>query len=342
MSEGPNIGSPQIVRRAFGDFDDLAESQRGVEILRQTKGPCRAELTRIQLGAVTLARWFHALPLIVNATVGPQHRVFFVRFDGDAPVLVNGHALDEHRLLDHRPGTEIRIATRSGVGVRLLKIIARPPELDRVCCSVTGRAFSSGPGLCTLLEPESGTLSALRSVCATTLAAGEAPVGTTTAESAAALGEAVLRAVVSAVGSDPQRQKGHDWAGDFHSRVVQRADRILRANPGEHVPLSVLSTAIGVNQRQLQRAFRAVYALSPFRYRKLRRLHLARSALRGPSLATTVTDVAMSLGFRDLGRFASAYSELFGESPSVTLARARGGLSGRGQPAELPQAEDGP
>jgi hypothetical protein len=30
----------------------------------------------------------------------------------DGAVLVNGHALDEHRLVDHRPGTEMLMASR--------------------------------------------------------------------------------------------------------------------------------------------------------------------------------------------------------------------------------------
>jgi transcriptional regulator GlxA family with amidase domain len=37
----------------------------------------------------------------------------------------------------------------------------------------------------------------------------------------------------------------------------------------------------------------------------------------------TVTDVAMSLGFPELGRFAVLYRESFGETPSDTKRRAR-------------------
>jgi AraC family ethanolamine operon transcriptional activator len=51
-------------------------------------------------------------------------------------------------------------------------------------------------------------------------------------------------------------------------------------------------------------------------------MHLVRRALResGPT-ETTVTEIATRFGFWQFGRFAGAYKELFGESPSAMLAR---------------------
>jgi len=47
-----------------------------------------------------------------------------------------------------------------------------------------------------------------------------------------------------------------------------------------------------------------------------------------------VTDVASALGFTHLGRFAIAYREVLGESPSQTLRRRRRG------PAAASKARD--
>jgi AraC-like DNA-binding protein len=51
-------------------------------------------------------------------------------------------------------------------------------------------------------------------------------------------------------------------------------------------------------------------------------MHLARrSLIRGAAAVTTVTEIATSCGFGELGRFAVSYRKLFGETPSATLRR---------------------
>jgi transcriptional regulator GlxA family with amidase domain len=62
--------------------------------------------------------------------------------------------------------------------------------------------------------------------------------------------------------------------------------------------------------------------MSPKRYLLLRRMHLARRALRTSAPdTTTVTDIAAQYGFWQFGRFAGEYRSLFGEAPSTTLHR---------------------
>jgi len=60
--------------------------------------------------------------------------------------------------------------------------------------------------------------------------------------------------------------------------------------------------------------------MSPKRYLWVRRMNLARRALKNADWKkTTVTAVATNYGFWELGRFSVAYRSLFGESPSAAL-----------------------
>ena len=86
--------------------------------------------------------------------------------------------------------------------------------------------------------------------------------------------------------------------------------------------MTELCTAAGVSYRTLRDCCQEHLGMSPKRYLWLRRMHLARRALRrADAETTTVTEIATNCGFWELGRFAVAYRSLFGESPSTALRR---------------------
>jgi transcriptional regulator GlxA family with amidase domain len=65
--------------------------------------------------------------------------------------------------------------------------------------------------------------------------------------------------------------------------------------------------------------------MSPKRFLLLRRLHLARRALRAATpVVNTVTEVAARFGFWQFGRFSGQYNSVFGEFPSDTLHHLSG------------------
>jgi len=83
-----------------------------------------------------------------------------------------------------------------------------------------------------------------------------------------------------------------------------------------------LCTAINVPERTLRACCLERLGMTPTQYLRLRRMQLARHALRkADPTVTTVTEVAMRYGFWELGRFSVRYRGLYGESPSVTLRR---------------------
>ena len=60
------------------------------------------------------------------------------------------------------------------------------------------------------------------------------------------------------------------------------------------------------------------------------RLERARQKLSSLDAETSVTAVAFECGFGNLGHFARDYHERFGERPSETLRRSRGGYGAPG------------
>jgi transcriptional regulator GlxA family with amidase domain len=102
--------------------------------------------------------------------------------------------------------------------------------------------------------------------------------------------------------------------------LVDRVTGFLRDNLGEPVTIAELSRMAGVSERTLRAAFHEALGLSPKQYTITQRLCAAREALQhADPKTTTVTDVAMTYGFFELGRFAGRYRHAFGESPSATL-----------------------
>ena len=107
------------------------------------------------------------------------------------------------------------------------------------------------------------------------------------------------------------------------AEIVARVNEFLRRNLGEPVTVTELSRVAGVSERTLRAAFHDVVGVSPKQHMLRERLRAARAALRAAAPGTTtVTDVAMSYGFFELGRFAGRYRHTFGEVPSETLRHA--------------------
>ena len=94
----------------------------------------------------------------------------------------------------------------------------------------------------------------------------------------------------------------------------------MRAHVGKRVPLARLSRLLGLSERGLRNAFYGVRGVSPRRAMLAERLEAVRRALTRPGAgATTVTGAATDFGFYELGRFAAAYRQAYGEAPSDTL-----------------------
>jgi len=104
---------------------------------------------------------------------------------------------------------------------------------------------------------------------------------------------------------------------------LRRALAWLRGHLSEPVQLDRLADIAGVRPRTLEAQFRMFLGTTPLGWMRQMRLALARRELLHADPGTSVTVVALSAGFTQLGRFSVQYRKAFGESPSSTIRQSQ-------------------
>ena len=105
---------------------------------------------------------------------------------------------------------------------------------------------------------------------------------------------------------------------------MARAEAYMRSHLDAPIPVSTLSRLVGRSERSLRDAFYSVRGVSPKRFELAGRLQAVRDALSDIwARPSSVTGAASQYGFFELGRFAAAYKQRFGETPSETLKRTQ-------------------
>jgi AraC-like DNA-binding protein len=128
----------------------------------------------------------------------------------------------------------------------------------------------------------------------------------------------VLASCVSEAKPHNVRSGGHRQ----HQTIINRFRSVLAANADIALHIPEISKLVGVSSRTLRLASQQILGVSPLQYLRLRRMYMARLALRNADPADArVTAIATEHGFWELGRFAVQYRALFGEAPSDTLRR---------------------
>lgn len=141
------------------------------------------------------------------------------------------------------------------------------------------------------------------------------------ADSAAVLEESVLQSCVALINGDHTAIRPRECAA-ARRRAVLRAREFIDAHLDQPLSLARICRASYASARALEYGFREMFSVSPMTYARCARLSRVRRELylaeRQPK---AVTRLAMKWGFLHLGQFSRNYRILFGESPSVTLAR---------------------
>ena len=121
----------------------------------------------------------------------------------------------------------------------------------------------------------------------------------------------------------------HNYTAELNHRVpsvapahVKRAEQYIHAHADRSISVEELARAAHTSVRSLFAGFKQYRGVSPMKYLRNVRLDRVRHELLERAPGIGVTEVAHRWGFMQLGRFANAYQQRFGELPSETL---RGG-----------------
>jgi AraC-like DNA-binding protein len=120
------------------------------------------------------------------------------------------------------------------------------------------------------------------------------------------------------------RQILHQAAAPGGAGAIARAAELMEELPQEPWTVARLAHEVHLKVRALQYGFKRDFDMPPMAYLKQVRLRCAHASLSASSPEiTTVRAVALEFGFLHMSRFAAAYRQAFGESPSQTLGRRR-------------------
>jgi len=101
-------------------------------------------------------------------------------------------------------------------------------------------------------------------------------------------------------------------------RRLKRAIEYMYANISRSITVADIAREAGTSVRALQASFQQFKDTTPLNYLRTIRLEGARKALTDDANSPSIADIARNWGFSHMGRFAAAYYEAFGETPSET------------------------
>ena len=323
----------------FGEHDELSALIQGgsAEFIQRTRGAFTGAFTVVGLDCGTIQFGEVELPYLARGTPVGERPVFLLHLRPLADYVWKGRKLEPETIVVLPPGSEHQDITPGHSYWALLSFdrvaveqaLATLQETDSPLTSLASQA----------LLPQISTFETLRrrlrAVHATVrgdpsiLRVPEARLG---------IQESILSALALALGS-AHRVRPSGYSAAVRTRVARQVEAYLSSNSGESLYLADLCAVAGVGERTLRYIFQERYGMSPVQYLKLRRLHQVRRALRRAEPdRTTVQYIANQCGIWHLGRFASEYKAIFGESPLETL-RKTGPSS---PPASVPSSASHP
>ena len=302
-------------------------------------GEYRAESTRIDLHRLWMQRGIESLPRVLDvSTSGERPAIVFAANQNQPAMHFDGRELAQDEILVTGSGLPIHFRSSGACHWGAMSLTLK--DLAAAGQAIAGRELTA-PSFTQFIRSPPAFLARLSSLHeAAGHLAKTAPDILAQPEVARALEEGLVHAMASCISGGEAAESSS--TRHRHAVIMQRLEELLEANPDRTLYVAELCGAAGASGRTLRACCQEHLGMSPTRYLWLRRMHLARRALRmADPAAASVTEVATSYGFWELGRFSVAYRSLFGESPSASLRRPPHDprpQKNTGSPWQLPQS----
>jgi AraC-like DNA-binding protein len=299
------------------DPDEYSSLIRGarVEVILAQRGAFDAQVTRVDLDNLWMQRGHESLARTFRG-VTPANRVIFWFLASPQPAAtILSSEIGSNQLALLAPA--LAGGWRSTAPCDWASMSLPTDDFRRYGSSLAGRDVMPRE-IQQVLQPSDSALSRLRRLhqAAIDLAAS-VPDLASRPEVTRGLQHHLIEAAFAAAG------RGEDLGsvrGYHRQRIMARFEALIEANPDRALYLAEVCDAVGATERTFRMCCQQTLGMSPTRYLWLRRMHLVHRALAlGDPATETVTDIATSHGFWELGRFSVTYRTLFGEQPSATL-----------------------
>jgi AraC-like DNA-binding protein len=311
---------PPNAVHTYADPDDYAASVRASKITLTALGRGRfdARITRITLPRLWMQRFSESLPRILHSAGSAERAIVSFSTQPGPSLIRGGVELGADSIA--RMGLGQSYFQRSSGPVGWASMSLPIDELRALGPAIAGCDLTP-PFHGLIITPPKQAMARLKCLHATAgFLAENAPEIIASQAVSRGLEQALIEAMLACVAAPAVTS-----AAPAHGRrelIMRRFHQVLQDRPDEAVYIADICVLIGVPERTLQLCCQETLGMGPKRYLVLRRLVQARKALsRADPAVTTVTEIATSLGFWHLGRFAVEYRRLHGETPSATFHR---------------------
>jgi AraC-like DNA-binding protein len=290
-----------------------------IDLLVTSPGAFNARLTWATLHHLQLLNSEEDLPRIAYVSLAPMPVFVGFATRRDPPMLWGGVELQTGDIIFHSRGERFHQRTTGPCGWSLVGL--GPEDLEKYGV-LSGKPLSA-PATARILRPAARDAARLRRLHAQACRLAETrPKVLAHPEVARAIEQGLIHAMVTCLAA---RTRDDGLGRRHHARIMVRFEEVLADHPNQPLHMPGLCALIGVSERTLRSCCTEYLGISPSRYVFLRRLKSVRIALRDADPATaSVAEIAGGCGFTELERFAGAYRNVFGESPSTTLRRSPG------------------